>query len=67
MDISLYMTMRCTNQSFNGYCMWGPVIVIYTSQQQKLGKTRQWWITATRRHCACRAVLYWVSYLCSAM
>jgi len=59
--------MRCINQSFYGYCMWGPVIVIYTSQQQKLAKTRQWWITATRRRCACRAVLYWVSYLSCTM
>jgi len=67
MDISLYITMRCTNQSFYGYCMSGPVIVIYTSQQQKLGKTRQWCITATRRRCACRVVLYWVLYLCSSM
>ena len=67
MDISLYITLRWTNQSFYGYCMWDPIIVIYTSQQQKLGKTRQWWITAARRRCACRAVLYWVSYVCSAM
>jgi len=59
--------MRRTNQSFYGYCMWGPVIVIYTSQQQKLGKTRLWWIRATRRRCACRAVLCWVSHLCSTM